>query len=231
MTARGTRLRRTAVALVGVALASGCSSLHPGNAAVVGDRTVQVSTVDDLAQAVCVSNDARAVHNAAYLAKTATRDLRRSILNVLVQADVVEQAAASLGVSVTPAAVNDLLGNRRLVPPSVSTEDTNLLLDLYHEIGRAHLLTAAIGREQLKRAGTTGASHQDVTQAGNKFLAAYADRIGVDVDPRFGTYSPSGGIVGESGSLSVPISAAARQAQSKNLSTAAIDQLPQTQTC
>jgi hypothetical protein len=231
VTARRTRMRRTAVALVAVALASGCSSLHPGNAAVVGDRAVQVSAVDDLTRALCASNDARAVHNPAYLAKTSTRDLRRSILNALVQADVVEQAAASLGVSVTPAAVDDLLGNGQLVPAGVSTDDTNLLVDLYHEIGRVQLLTAAIGREQLERAGTTGASHQQVTQAGNKFLAAYADKIGVDVDPRFGTYTPSGGITGGSGSISVPISPAARQAQSNNLDAAAIDQLPHTQTC
>jgi hypothetical protein len=231
VTAPRTRLRRTAVALVGVALAAGCSSLHPGKAAVVGDRTVQVSTVDDLTQAVCASNDARALHNPAYLAKTSTRDLRRSILNVLVQTAVVEQAGASLGVSVTPAAVDDLLGNSQLVPPGVSTDDRNLLEDLYHEIGRVQLLTAAIGREQLKRAGTTGASHQEVTQAANKFLAAYAVKLGVDVDPRFGTYSPSGGITGGSGSLSVPISRAARQAQSNNIDAASIDQLPHTQTC
>jgi hypothetical protein len=190
-----------------------------------------MSAVDDLTRALCASNDARAVHNPAYLAKTSTRDLRRSILNALVQADVVEQAAASLGVSVTPAAVDDLLGNGQLVPAGVSTDDTNLLVDLYHEIGTVQLLTAAIGREQLKRAGTTGASHQQVTQAGNKFLAAYADKIGVDVDPRFGTYTPSGGITGGSGSISVPISPAARQAQSNNLDAAAIDQLPHTQTC
>jgi hypothetical protein len=219
------------VALFCVALASGCSSLHPGNAAVVGDETVQASTVDDLTLAVCASNQARALHDPSYLAKTSTRELRRSILNVLVQADVVEQAAASLGVSVTPAAVARQLGTRELVPAGVSSDDKEQLEDLYRRIIGAQLLTSAIGRQRLKQAGTTSPSGKDVTQAAHKFLAAYTEKIGVEVDPRFGTYTPSGGIAPGSGSLSVPISTAALRAKSGNPDQGVIDQLPHTQTC
>jgi hypothetical protein len=231
VTAPRTRLQRTAAALAGVALATSCSSLHPGSAAIVGDETVQASTVDDLTRAVCASNQARALHDPAYLAKTSTRDLRRGILNVLVQADVVEQAAASLGVSVTPAAIGELLGNGELVPAGVSSDVKSQLEDLYHEIARVQLLTAAIGRQQLRQAGTTAASSQQVTQAGSKFLATYADRIGVEVDPRYGTYTPSGGIAAASGSLSVPISLTALRAQTTKADAAWISQLPHTQTC
>jgi hypothetical protein len=231
VTKHRTRLRRTAVAMVFVALATGCSSLHPGNAAVVGDMTVQASTVDDLTSAVCASNHARALHDPAYLAKTPTRDLRRSILNILVQADVVEQAASSLGVSVTPAAVDKLLGTSELVPAEVSTEVRDQLEELYHEIASEQLLTAAIGRQMLEREGTTGASHQQATQAGGKFLATYAEKIGVDVDPRYGTYTPSGGISVASGSLSVPTSVTALRALSTNTDAGWIAQLPHTQTC
>jgi hypothetical protein len=231
VTAPRTRLQRTAAALAVVALATGCSSLHPGSAAIVGDVTVQASTVDDLTSAVCASTQVRALQDPASGGQTPTRDLRRSILNVLVQADVVEQAAASLGVSVTPAAVDKLIGNQELVPAGVSTDVRNQLEDLYHEIARVELLTAAIGRQQLRQAGTTAASSQQVTQAGSKFLATYAEKIGVEVDPRYGTYTPAGGIAVASGSLSVPISLTALRAQTTNTDAAWVAQLPHTQTC
>ena len=232
MTAPTTRLRRTAVTLAIAAMAaSGCSSLHPGSAAVVGDMSVKASTVDDLTSAVCASNQVRALHDPASGGKTATRDLRRSILNILVQADVVEQAATSLGVSVTPAAVDKLIGNTELVPAGVSSDVRDQLLDLFHEIARVQLLTAAIGRQQLEQAGTTGASDQQANQAGSKFLASYAEKIGVDVDPRYGSYTPSGGIAVASGSLSVPVSLTALRAQTTNTDAAWISQLPSTQTC
>jgi hypothetical protein len=196
--------------------------------------SVQASTVDDLTSAVCASNQVRALHDPASAAKTPTRELRRGILNILVQADVVEQAATSLGVSVTPAAVDKLIGNTELVPPGVSTEVKNQLLDLFHEIARVQLLTAAIGRQQLAQqigAVNPGASDQQATQAGSKFLATYAAKIGVDVDPRYGTYTPSGGIAVASGSLSVPVSVTALRAQTTNPDAAWISQLPPTQTC
>jgi hypothetical protein len=229
-----TRLRRTAVVLAGVALATGCSSLHPGSAAIVGDMTVQASTVDDLTSAVCASTQVRAQHDPASGGQTPTRDLRRSILNVLVQADVVEQAAASLGVSMTPAAVDRLIGNTELVPAGVSTDVRNQLEDLYHEIARVQLLTAAIGRQLwAQRTGQINprVSDQQATRAGSKFLAAYADKIGVEVDPRYGTYTPSGGIAVGSGSLSVPISLTAVRALTTNPDAAWVSQLPHTQTC
>jgi hypothetical protein len=220
------------VTLAVVALtASGCSSLHPGNAAVVGDTSVQASTVDDLTEAVCASNEVRALHDPASGGKTPTRELRRSILNILVQADVVEQAATSLGISVTPAAVDKLIGNTELVPAGVSSDVRDQLLDLFHEIARVQLLTAAIGRQQLEEAGTTGATDEQASRAGSTFLATYAGKIGVEVDPRFGTYTPSGGIAVASGSLSVPVSLTAIRAQTTNTDAAWISQLPPTQTC
>jgi hypothetical protein len=217
-------------ALVGIALVTGCSSLHPGSAAVVGDMTVRTSTVDDLTSAVCASVQVRALNNPASAGQTPTRDLRRSILNVLVQADVVEQAAATLGVSVTPAEIDRFIGNAN-VPSGVSSDVRTQLEDLYHQIARVQLLTAAIGRQQLTQAGTTDASDQQATQAGSKFLATYADKIGVEVDPRYGAYTPAGGIAAASGSLSVPISLTAVRAQTTNPDAAWISQLPHTQTC
>jgi hypothetical protein len=232
VTAPTTRLRRTAVILALAALAaSGCSSLHPGSAAVVGDMSVQASTVDDLSRAVCASNQVRALHDPASAGKTPTRELRRSILNILVQADVVEQAATSVGVSVTPAAVAKLIGNTELVPAGVSSQVKDQLLGLFHEFARVQLLTAAIGRRQLEEAGTTGASDQQASQEGSRFLASYADKIGVDVDPRYGTYTPTGGIAFASGSLSVPVSLTAVRAETTNTDAAWISQLPATQTC
>ena len=166
MTAPTTRLRRTAVTLAIAAMAaSGCSSLHPGSAAVVGDMSVKASTVDDLTSAVCASNQVRALHDPASGGKTPTRDLRRSILNILVQADVVEQAATSLGVSVTPAAVDQLIGNTELVPAGVSSDVRNQLLDLFHEIARVQLLTAAIGAPRKASASAVDGVRPSVSRA------------------------------------------------------------------
>ncbi len=249
MTRRGTRSRRRPppapvrlpgrlggrliASVLSVALLpafTGCSSMHPGAAAVVGDTTIQESTLDNLAGAVCVSNSVAASQGGQAAGQTATRDLRATVLNVLIQSELATQAAAKLGISVSDGEVQRQLAAGTALPeqlpPAVEEKLTGLLSDLV----RASLLTNEIGKEQLAGDSTAPVSGKKAAQAGQDYLVRYADEVGVDVDPRFGTYSALGVTAG-SGSLSVAQSAAALEGGKAQLSPEWIEQLAASQTC
>jgi SurA-like N-terminal domain len=248
MTRRGIRLRRRpsapvpvrgrmagrsvtcVLSIVFLLSFTGCGSMHPGAAAVVGDSTIQESTLDHFTDAVCVSNSVAASQGGQAAGQTATRDLRATILNVLIQSELATQAAAKLGVSVSDGDVQRQLssgtGLPEHLPPAVEERLTGLISDLV----RASLLTNEIGKEQLSGDSTAPVSGKKAAQAGQDYLARFADQIGVDVDPRFGTYSALGVTAG-SGSLSVAQSDAAVEGGRAQLSHDWIEQLAASQTC
>jgi hypothetical protein len=209
---------------------TGCDSMHPGAAAVVGDTTIQESELDHFVDALCVSNSVAASQGGAPTDQAATRDLRRTILNVLIQSELATQAAEKNGVSVTDGDVQRRLasgtGLPEQLPPAVEEKLTGLITDLV----RASLLTAAIGKQQLSSNSATNISGKQAAQAGSTYLTHYAEEVGVDVDPRYGTYSALGVTAG-SGSLSVPVSNAAVEGNKAQLSPEWIKQLSASQTC
>src|SRR6186713_1744934 len=78
---RHRRVIAAAMSLAFVVSVTGCDSMHPGAAAVVGDTTIQESELDHFVDALCVSNSVAASQGGAPTDQAATRDLRRTILN------------------------------------------------------------------------------------------------------------------------------------------------------
>jgi SurA-like N-terminal domain len=224
--------RRATVALVlaltiGVA---GCSSVHPGAAAVVGQDTIDASAVDSIAAAYCSVSVAAAQAQGDPGTAQPTRDIRRGVLDALVQSDLVRAAARRLGgVHVTDAQVSQVIESSVSLPKAAPAQDTSTLRRFLEQVTRTQLTLQAIGTRLL--AGSSGEQPPSAEQAvarGERYVQRYASRLDVSVDPRYGAYSPRGIGVG-SGSLSVSVSKQANQALRPNLGTGST--LPAAQTC
>ena len=181
--------RRTAVvaltAVCAVAALSGCSAAgeHPGAAAIVGNQRIAVATLqaDVTAYRTALSKDAGAQEAGSVSGQT---------LQLLVLAEVVQQTLAERGLSVSEGQVQqdaasdasqaggaaalaqDFVQQLSLAPSS---------MDTYYRMRAGEL-------ELLQQAGVDPSA----SDAGSKLqtiLAASADRLGVQVNPRYGVWS------------------------------------------
>jgi len=182
------RRRRTAVlalAACGVAALSGCSaaSEHPGAAAIVGNQRIAVATLqaDVTAYRTALAQDANAQEGSSVPGQT---------LQLLVLAQVVQQTLAAQGLSVAEGQVQqdeasdaaqaggaqalaqDFVQQLSLAPSS---------MDTYYRMRAGEL-------ELLQRAGVDPSATDAGAQL-QKMLAAAADRLGVQVNPRYGVWN------------------------------------------
>ena len=208
---------RGVVAALAVLVVAGCGA-HPGVAAVVGGQQIDVQTVDEISSAYCAANRLAARQQGAAGAERPTRDMRRGVLNALIYTEVAERAAGSLGVSVPSSEVAaEVSAAVDTLPAGLPAGHEERITGLLGDLTRAEALVVAIGEELLAREGEEAADPEAAFQRGQRYVTAYADRLGIEVDPRFGEYTLQG-VVERSGSLSVPVSQPART-------------LPASQTC
>lgn len=197
----------TTVVAIGVA---GCASVgDAGSAAVVGDTHISTGDVDTQVQEV---QQARGTELDRPSQGLVTDTVRRLVIT-----DLVNQACASKGVSVTQGQVDDYfnqvatgLGGEQAmeqlfldnnVPPSAMKEQVRLSLQL-----------DALGKALVPAGGDA-----DPKAAAAAFVIDYGNQVGIEVSPRFGTWEPDKLAVGPlptdlatpaSGDLTIPLSPA-----------------------
>ena len=180
------RRRTAAVALAvsAVAALSACSSTaHPGAAAVVGDQRITVSTLQ--------------AHVAAYRTAAAGDStaqeqpgVQGNVLALLVNAQLVNQALAARGTSISAAAVQQAEAQYVQQTGSAQALQQAIVEQLYispadfpiyarYQLGEAALL---------QQAGVDPSSDQ-AAAAFQKILRKESTSIGVTVNPRYGSWS------------------------------------------
>ena len=230
------RRRRSVVGGLVVALAAaltGCSNLHPGAAAVVGSRSIEASTVDAIASAYCQVTAAAARAQGSPAAAQPTRDLRRGVLNALVQDRVVSGAAGRLGGIRVPASqIDQLVDSSGILSQPVAGDAASVLHGFLDKVASTQLKLEQIGRRLATEqpGGGQAPSPEQASAAARRYVLQYAADLDVRVDPRYGSYSPRG-IEVSSGSLSVPVSDEALLAVRPTLDAATARTLPASQTC
>ncbi|UED85921.1 SurA N-terminal domain-containing protein [Streptomyces profundus] len=180
----------SAALLLAAPLLAGCSTgSHPGAAAVVGDERITVSSVQ--ARVETVREAQREQPNGDQLLASSA-GLTRDTVDFLVYQELLEQTAASHGVEVTTAQVQQ---ERNLVEASLgSAEELELSAingtvglpltgeEQINEVLRRQLLFQGLATRLGLPAGPEG--NQLLAQA----LSATADEVGVEVNPRYGTW-------------------------------------------
>ena len=224
------RLSLAALAAAVTLGTAGCGT-HPGVAAVVAGEPIDVQTVDQIAASYCAANRLASAQQGGNGRDQATRELRRGVLNALIQTEVVQLVAQRLGGEVPAADVeNEVAASIATLPRGLARADEAQIKELLYGVTRSQLLTLAIGEQLL---GATSAGGQDRAAAfarGRQYVARYAAKLDVEVDPRYGAYTVKGLAV-QSGSLSVPVSGEAVRAARSTINEAWASRLPASQTC
>jgi len=190
------------VVAAGLAL-TGCGDVAPGAAATVDGTRISLETVDDMAQAVCSAEVTYAEEFGDQpMQPTPTSVFRNTTLTLLINEQLALEVAGKLDLDVPPSSyqAGQSAGLDELLDalPSSAVEPFE---DYVASFSRLDALYAAIGAESGE---TTGDDPGAGVEAGRAYVATYADKQDIEVDPRFGRFE-SGQVAGGSGSLSVPL--------------------------
>ena len=214
--------RRAAVAVAALLL-TGCAQNPPGVAAEVGSDQVTDEQVDELAEALCVLNAA----GDQQAAPVPTQQVRRQALQILLD----NQLAGAI---IDPDAVDrDQVAAARQQAAGTSQALPERLQGVFDEavegFATAQLGLTELGQESLAEAGEADAEAEAALTEGQRLRVAYAEEVGVSLDPRFGTWD-EGLVQPSDGSLSVAVSDQAKASTAADAATAATD-LPANLTC
>lgn len=196
---------RLATAALAVLLVTGCAQNPPGVAAEVGGHRITDEQVDRLAEALCdLSQDSQQ-------GPVPTQQVRRQALQILLEVELAKDL-------VDPDAVD----KKQLAAAQQQTQAQSAALperlrgtfdDAVEEFFSSQLGLIALGRESLVEKGTKNPDDAAAQQEGQRLRTRYAQRAGVSVDPRFGTFE-DGQLQPADGSLSVPVSKQAKASAS-----------------
>ena len=115
-----------------------------------------------------------------------------------------------LGLSVNESTVSGIASASQF-PEGLAPDQEELLKGFFEDQSRTLLGQAVVGahlRDESITVGDDSLGQEDV-DASRKYLADYAEKLGVDVNPAYGRWE-DGDVVIASGSLSEPVSGEAR---------------------
>lgn len=182
-----TRARSLAsLALASTFLLTGCGSVpgfNPGVAARVGDETVTVDRVDDVAESFCGAaeaqlQDGQVLPNHYVRGQVAGSLTLRAVADQLLDEYGVE-ADGSYDQAVAQARASDQLSQ-------LPTDQQDALVDVQGAPVYVAAVELAVGKAILADSGTTAPSDEEATAAGQKAFGAWVDDHDIRVDPQFG---------------------------------------------
>lgn len=213
------------LAASGALLLSSCSQNAPGVAADVEGARITDSQVDDFARVLCALDMAPTPEGAQ---GSPSRGVRLRSLDILLNIETAAKIADldTADQKQVAQAVQQAAATRDIVPEEY--QDT--FDEAVREYAEAQLALTALGRESLIDQGQAAPDDAAAFAEGDRLRVEYASQADITIDPRFGelvdgVLTPSGG------SLSVPVSDLATQAQADEPSAAYLTSLPVSQTC
>lgn len=206
------RFRRLTRALTGTAVAlvlAGCASLHPGEAAVVGDTTITDSELEEFTDGFCTVIAAVNEAQGTPVADIPVRTAILSGLNLLVIGAGADQLAAREGVEITRQEIRGWISALPPVFDNVPPQQEAIVEEVTERIARNSVLADKIGA---MGAGVDPPGDPTaIAQRGTQRILDYLQEVGAETDPRYGQVLDTS-IQPGTGSLSVPVSAEALQA-------------------
>jgi hypothetical protein len=227
------RLVLLAVAGTSLLALTGCA--QSGNvAAHVGDATVLTSEVDFLSRMQCDTLDkaaadpAQAAQGGAQM--VATSQVRTTMVNTLIQAELNRQIAAKEDLSYDAATLRNVMVQFESVVKQVPTADQARFRTLVEDIYRGQLQVYSKAQSDLAAKGVEEPSQDQVDQAIAAIQAKYRTSVGVEVNPVYGP--DADGVAGaDDPSLSRAVSSFAKKARSAQPDPVWIGKLPADQRC
>ena len=208
-----------------VMVVSGCGSVHPGSAAVVGSQSISHAEVDDVAAALCSANLESAKAQGQAAQALPTRGVREGALQILLETELNQQfgeARASRRTSSRSRRRSSRTRRASLLPAD-QQEDFRTALAGYAE---GQLMLIEVGREALG----ADATDDEAIAEGTRLRGPFVDSLDVEVDPRYGTFE-DGAFKRGGTALSVAASSQARAGERANPPAGYVSTLPVSQQC
>jgi hypothetical protein len=177
-----TRTRLAALVLLALATLTGCSGLHPGVAAEVGDQSITDTEVDGLAQDLCTT-----IQSQEGAAASARSSLLQYVVQSFVMRAIADQMADDSGVAPTDgydAAVKQTKDSLAQIPKT-DPEVNAHILDTLTAPQYFQDILGLVGAKDLTASGTASPSPQDSLNRGIALAQKWEADNGIQIDPRF----------------------------------------------
>ena len=217
-----TRIRLIALASASIFLLTGCGAVpgfNPGVAARVGDETVSVEEVDDVATSFC-----EYVEGQLQAGQVLPQHyLRGQVAGALALRTAVDQFAAEQGVTATED-YDQAVAQAQQQLGDLPEEQVDAVIDVQGVQFYLQAVETAVGEAQ-------GATGEKATQAGEQAFQEWLAEQDVDVNPRFGVSIEDGVPRTVDTSLSFGLGETSKKADAEQPDTAYAATLPETQRC
>jgi hypothetical protein len=224
----GRRTTKLSVLAAGALVAlTGCGSVHPGTAAVVGDTTISRDQVDLFADAICVVGRETAKMQGQSPPAQAMRGIRDQSLQVWVEGEINLQFGRSVGAEIDQQQLNRAMESNGQFFRLLSADEREAYEEAVRTFVQGQLMLLDVGRQELGES----AEDQEALTAGEQQRREFVKDLDIEIDPRYGTVRNLDNVVAEDGSLSVPASPQARAASRGQGSPDYVAQLPASQQC
>ena len=178
-----------AAGLGACAVLAACSPVQAGSAAIVGDERITVSSLDTQ-----VSNWEAAAKPYGNSLQVTTANAPATVLSWLVRFEIMDQVAASNGISVTQAQSQAALSALSAVATQAGASSTSMLLiangvppQLFPQVGQWEAQQTAYGLKVSGGKEPTSTAEQDAfTAAVNKAQCTTAASLNIQISPQFG---------------------------------------------
>lgn len=226
----GRKTKLSALAVVAGLALSGCGSLHPGVAAVVGSDTISREQVDDVAAALCSANIEGAKARGQAAPEMASRGARQGALQVLLDTEISHQFGEARGVEANQQLVSQALAQNEQGLQLLPESQRPAFREALKEYAEGQLMLIEIGRQSLQDQGKTNVTDDQALAEGQRLRQKYVESLDVEVDPRYGTFE-QGTLKPGGTSMSVAQSDDARAGSKADPGTAFVSGLPVSQRC
>lgn len=228
---KANRLVLLAVAGTSVLALSACAP--SGNvAAKVGDDTITTSEVDFLTRVQCAALD-RASKNPSSAGTTQMvpmAQVRTGMVNTLVQDALNHQLAERDDLDYDKSTLRSVMAQFEAVVAQTPAKDRDRFRSLVEDVYRGQLQVYTLAQQQLRSAGITNPSQEQVDQAVSAIQDDFRKGIDIKINPRYG--ADDSGVAGSvDPSLSRAVSSFAKKSVSAKPDAAWVGTLPADQRC
>lgn len=217
--------RLAAVAGVAVLALTGCGAIHTGTAVEVGEESISVSRLDQVAADFCAAvepqldGQAETIPNGFF---------RGGIAGTLTLRSIAEQLAEDYGVSATDSErYQEALGNLRVNVAAVPEDLRESVVEIESTAPYVEAVQAAVGEQLLEGEG----AHEDFVAAGAEAFETWIAEHDVEFAPGLNTTLENGQIATADGALSFAVSEAAKTGLEERPNPAMARTLPDTHRC
>lgn len=210
-------------ALTAVSL-TGCGALQPGVAVEVGDETIPVSRIDEVASDFCAAVEPQLESQAETIPLSFFRD---GIAGTLALRSVADQLAGDYGVEADSDQYLQAVADVRANVAAVAGEYRDSVLEVESAPAYVEAVQAAVGEIVLDGDG----EYQDFVSAGSREFETWIAENGVEFDPALSTAIKDGVVDTQDGAVSFAVSEKAKNGQSQEPNSVTARQLPATLRC